>query len=91
MSAFSIYVKPILDYCSYIWNPVLCRDIDVLENVLRAYTCRVFYKCNLQRMSYPERLAVVEMPSLERSRLTSCLTMFFKVYHKFVNCNILNN
>ena len=91
MSAFSIYVKPILDYCSYIWNPVLCRDIDVLENVLRAYTRRVFYKCNLQRMSYPERLAVVEMPSLERSRLTSCLTMFFKVYHKFVNCNILNN
>ena len=23
MSAFAIYVKPILDYCNYAWNPVL--------------------------------------------------------------------
>ena len=44
MSAFAIYVKPILDYCNYVWNPVLCRDINAIENVLRAYTGRVFLK-----------------------------------------------
>ena len=42
MAAFAIYVRSILDYCSYVWNPVLYRDIDAIENALRAYTRRYF-------------------------------------------------
>ena len=63
MSAFAIYVKPISDYCNYVWNPVLCRDIDAIENVLRAYTRKVFKKCGLPRMSCSERLAFLGMSS----------------------------
>ena len=43
---------------------MLCRDIDAIENVLRAYTRRVFKKCGLPRMSYSERLAFLGMSSL---------------------------
>ena len=91
MSAFAIYVKPILNYSNYVWNPVLYRNIDTTENVLRAYTRRVFKKCGLPRMSYSERLAFLGMSSLEFSRFVSCLNMFFKIYFHFVCCNVLNN
>ncbi len=91
MSAFAIYVKPILEYCCYVWNPVLCRDIDVIENVLRAYTRRVFKKCGLPRMNYADRLILLDVMSSERSRFVSCITMFYNVYNKFVCCNILQN
>ena len=91
ISAFAFYVKPIFYYCNYVWNPVLCRDIDAIENVLRAYIRRVLKKCGLPRMSYSERLAFFGMSSLECSRFVLCLTMFFKIYHHFVCCNVLNN
>ena len=70
---------------------MLCRDIDAIENVLRANTRRLFKKCGLPCMSYSERLAFLGMSSLECSRFVSCLTMFFKNYHHFVCCNVLNN
>ena len=70
---------------------MLCRDIDTIKTVLRAYTRRVFTKCGLLRMSYSERLAFLGKSSLECSRFVSCLKMFFKIYHHFVCCNVLNN
>ena len=33
--AFTIYVRPILEYCSVTWNPMLKNDIETLENVQR--------------------------------------------------------
>ena len=91
MSSFAIYVIPILDYCNYVWNPVLCCDIEAIENVLRAYTKRVFKKFGQLRMNCSERLAFLDMSSLECSRFVSSLTLFFKIYHHFVCCNVLNN
>ena len=61
------------------------------ENFLRAYTRRAFRKCGLPCMSYYERLAFLDMSSLECSCFVSCLTMFFKIYHHFAYCNVLNN
>jgi hypothetical protein len=33
MRAFDTYVRPIVEYCCYVWNPTLCYDIDLIENV----------------------------------------------------------
>jgi len=33
--AFTIYVRPILEYCSVAWNPMLKKDIEILEKVQR--------------------------------------------------------
>jgi ribonuclease P/MRP protein subunit RPP40 len=90
MSAFNSYVKPILNYCCYVYNPVLCRDIDLIENVLRAYTRRAFRKCRLPYMCYTDRLAKLNMLSVERTRFIACLTMFFNVYNGFTSCDVLN-
>jgi hypothetical protein len=89
MSAFAIYVIPILDYCCYVWNPTLCRDIDLIENIQKAYTRRVFRKCGLPRMCYSDRLVYLNINSVEYARFMSCLTMFYSIYHKFVTCNVL--
>ena len=32
-AAFKTYVRPVLEYCSVVWNPFLIKDIDKLEKV----------------------------------------------------------
>jgi hypothetical protein len=91
MSAFNTYVKPVVEYCNYVWNPVLCRDIDVIENIQRSYTRRVYWKYGLPRVSYGDRLEYLDTLSLECSSIITCLTMFYKMFHKFVCCNVLDD
>ncbi len=91
MRAFLAYVRPILEYCCYIWYPSLCRDIDILENVLKCYTRRVFKKCKLPYMCYTDRLNYLNMQTIEYRRLVLSLTMFYNVYHENVSCNVLSN
>lgn len=43
MCAFNSYVKSILDYCYYVYNPVLCKDIDVIEKAQRVFNTRAFF------------------------------------------------
>ena len=69
MRAFDSYVQPIVQYCCYVWYPVLCKDIDLIENIQRCFTRRVFRKCNLPRVSYVERLQLLNRSSLEKRRL----------------------
>ena len=38
-----VYVMANLEYCCYSWSPILVRNINVLENVLRTFTRRVFF------------------------------------------------
>jgi hypothetical protein len=88
MSAFNIYVLPILDYCSFVWNPTLVSDICMLERVQKCFTRRVFRKCNLPKMSYNNRLLLLNSSSLEHKRLISTLSMFHSIINKFVTCNL---
>ena len=39
--AYTIYIKPVLEYCSPIWSPSRLCDIDLLEGVQRYYTKRL--------------------------------------------------
>ena len=60
MRAFDAYVKPILEYCSYVRKPNLFQDIDLLDGVQRSLTGCIFWKCSLPRMNYLKRLNVVQ-------------------------------
>ncbi len=90
-TAFNTYVKPILDYCCFVWSPTLARDIDAVENVLKCFSRRVFKKCGLPRLDYSGRLEHIGWKSLERCRFVSCLCMFFNIYFNFACCNALDN
>ena len=51
LSAFTTYVRPILEYCCVVWNSLLVKDINALEAVQRRFTKRIpgraFFNQNL--------------------------------------------
>jgi len=79
--AFTTYVRPIVEYCTSVWNPHLLQDIDALESVQRYFTRRLFPR---SLYSYKERLFLLNLESLELRRLKSDLTMYFKIINQLV-------
>ena len=45
--AFNFYVSPLIEYFCYVLLLSLCCDIDLIENVQRAFTRRAFKKFHL--------------------------------------------
>jgi len=39
--AFTVYVRPLLEYASCVWSPHLMKDIERLERVQRRFTKRL--------------------------------------------------
>ena len=70
ISAFKIYVRPILEYCSVVWNPCTVKDIITLESVQRQFTRRL---PGMNAATYPQRLAKLELESLELRRIRADL------------------
>ena len=68
-------VRPHLDYASIIWNPYLLKDIKALEAVQRRAT-KTKMVPDLSRLTYEERLQVLNLPSLyyRRKRLDMITT-----------------
>ena len=58
---FKSRVRPILEYGNTIWSPRLKKDIDAIERVQRVATNTV---PGLATLPYPERLRVLNLPSL---------------------------
>ena len=90
MKAFDVYVMPILEYCCYLWSPTLIRDINVLENVLRTITRRVFYICGLKQVTYKDRLEFINHDCVAYRHLVLSLVMFYNIFTKYVACSVLD-
>jgi hypothetical protein len=79
MLIFKMYVLPLLDYCSEIYNPpsnsALAKH---LEKPLRKFTRSVFHRCNVSFDSYFDRLNYINMPSQVKRRLIFDLVYVFK-------------
>ena len=76
--AFITYVRPLVEYCTIIWNPTLKKYIDLLENVQRKFTKRI---PSIQSTSYLERLEFLKLESLELRRLHFDLIYYYKILH----------
>jgi hypothetical protein len=53
VNAFKVYVRPVLEYCSEIWNPFQKKDIRKLESVQRKFTK---YLTGCHGLTYAQRL-----------------------------------
>ena len=82
VKAFKVYVRPILEYCSSVWNPHLISDIQNVEKVQRRFTKRLFRGS----MSYGDRLKTLNLDSLELRRLYADAYIIFQI----VNNNLLD-
>ena len=76
--AYITFIRPILEYASNVWNPHLLKHVNALERVQRHFTKRITVLCNL---SYGERLACLELDTLECRRLKVNLTLYYKIMH----------
>ncbi len=72
--AFAVYVRPLLEYCSAVWNPKYVTEIRTIESVQRRFTKRIY---GLHCLSYSERLLALHAESLELRRLKADLLMVF--------------
>ena len=73
---FKVFVRPEVEYASQIWNPVLLKDIKLLESVQRKYTKRI---PGLHGNSYNDRLKKLNLETLEFRRLMLDLIFLYKL------------
>jgi len=76
--AYTVYVRPILEYASRVWSPHFIKYINSIENVQRHFTKRI---SSITNLPYLERLAVMDLEPLELRRIKTDLTMYFKIYN----------
>jgi hypothetical protein len=79
--AFLTYVRPVLEYASNVWSPYLIKHINALEKVQKHFTKRI---PSLSHLTYPERLAALDIEPLELRRLKSDLVFYYKCFHDLV-------
>jgi len=73
--AFTVFVRPLLDYCSPVWAPVYKTDINLIESVQRRFTKRLH---GLTDISYYDRLVILDnADTLEIRLLKMDLIMLF--------------
>ena len=75
-------VRSRLEYCVQAWRPYLVKDTELMEKVQKRMT-RVLP--DLKNMSYPERLKILGLTTLESRRLRGDLIEVFKVVKGFDN------
>jgi len=82
VKAFITYVRPLLEYNTYIWSPSDIGSINKIERVQRRFTKRI---PSVSHLSYIDRLKVLDLELLEYRRLKSDLIMMFKIVHNLVD------
>ena len=75
---FKSLVRSILEYGNPLWNPILKKHVNLIENVQRRFT-RSIIGC--QGLEYQERLKALDLPSLEFRRLRGDLIEVYKIMH----------
>lgn len=65
LKAYRAFIRPLVEYCSIVWNPHRVSDIRNLESVQKLFTRRLLYP---NKMSYKERLASLHLDTLELRR-----------------------
>ena len=72
--AFCVFVRPILEFSSVIWNPGFKVDIDKFESVEKRFT-----RACLPHLAYAESLAQLNLLTLETRRVMTDLITCYKL------------
>lgn len=73
---FTVYIRPVLEYNTCIWNPTKIYLIDKIENIQRHFTKRI---PSLKNMSYQKRLEALHVEALELRRLRFDLCEYYAI------------
>ena len=70
------HIRPIIDYCSVIWNTGYLEDLQLLERVQRRWTKKI---TGLETLSYAERLTKLKLFSVQGRLLRTDLIQHWKI------------
>lgn len=87
LRGFNAYILPIVSYCSSVWSPYKICDILLIESVLRLFTRRL---PGFEKLCYKERLAKLNLYTLEKRRLLADLILCFKLVTGVYNRPLVN-
>jgi hypothetical protein len=76
VTLFVSHVRPILDYCSCVWNLGYVQDVNLLESVQRRWTKQVR---GLSEVSYHDRLLTLNLFSIRGRLLRSDLIKYWRI------------
>ena len=80
---FIIYIRPLLEYASTVWNPHEIGLSRQLKTIQHRFTRYLFGR---HAPSYEDRLQLLAIPSLTRRR-NADLTLAYKLIHKLIDLN----
>ena len=80
-------VRPLLEYCSSIWNPILKRDVLEIEKVQHRATKLV---PSLSELPYPERLKALNLKTLAFRRKRTDIIQVFRIIRGIDNLDFGN-
>ena len=75
---FISHIRPIIDYCSPVWNTGYIGDLDLLESVQRRFTRQVDGFSNLP---YSERLQRLNLFSIKGRLIRTDIIKMWKIFH----------
>jgi hypothetical protein len=84
LKAFISYVRPLIECCAPVWSPTYKSDILLLEKVQRRFTKRL---PGFRHLTYFERLANLNITTLETRRLHYDLCFCYKIIKGLVDVN----
>jgi len=83
---FITYVRPLLEHCSVIWNPVSKGNIDIIERVQRYFSNKI---PGCRFLPYCERLKRLSLESLQFRRTVADMVCLFNIVSGSLSVSLL--
>ena len=83
---FNSLVRPYLEYCVSIWYPLLKKDEDLIENVLRRGSKLI---PGLSHLPYSQRLSEMKIPCMKYRRMRGDMILLYRILSD-ENSSLLN-
>lgn len=85
---FNCYVRPIIEYCSQIWNPSYAVHSTKIEKLQKQFLYHLAFADNRCRTltSYQSRLTHYKMSTLEHRRKIADVLFLYKIVNGLIDC-----
>ena len=78
VSLFVVHIRPIIEYCSSVWNVGYMGDIRLLESLQRRWSREI---AGCSHLSYEDRLVKLDLFSVAGRLLRADLIKMWKAFH----------
>ena len=81
LTLFFSLVRPVVEYCCQLWDPVKIKQINEIEQIQRQFTRKIG---NLKELDYWSRLNKLEIMSLQRRREMFIIILVWKIKNNLI-------